>query len=238
MRGARSRGDLRALHGDRLDVLGLQVLAVIEWVIVEMLASGGACEVEASEHSGTAAYRFERETGATLSACWQCTQRILKEQAEARAARPKPTPREVNDAAKAKWIAENDPPPLPLVDEAPAVADNRPKWPIATVLEVRIFGTFPAADFNNLTAVAGAHSRQLREAFDEAGGRDSLVQWVEVRPATREEVLHIQPRKIHYSEDGRRWLCGTERVARRNLTAHREEVTCRLCKRGLGIRED
>ena len=96
-------------------------------------------------------------------------------------------------------------------------------------------GVFPASLYTELQGIAERAEAHFRELASDAGGRDFVRQWIEIRPATREEVLHFQPRKVHFSEDGARWACTTERVARRNLTADRESVTCRLCRRALGL---
>ena len=111
------------------------------------------------------------------------------------------------------------------------------KWPIATVVEISVIGVFPASEYPALQTLVEQFQEELHARFETAGGRDVQNRWVEVRQATREEVLHFTPRKLHYTEDGRRHACDTAHVARRNLTTNREEVTCKLCRRKLALVE-
>ncbi len=112
------------------------------------------------------------------------------------------------------------------------------KFPIATVVEVSIIGVFPASAYPTLQAEAEKFAEELRARFTAVGGRDPHKRWAEARPATKEEVLNFTPRKLHYTDDGKMHVCDTAHVARRNLTRNREEVTCKLCRRKLGITDD
>jgi len=107
-----------------------------------------------------------------------------------------------------------------------------PRFPIATVVEISILGIFPAADYVRLQLAAEEIQTLLRERFLALGGRDVYPRWAEARQATKEEVLHFTPRKVHYAEDGAQ-ICDTVYVAVRNLTRQREKVTCKLCLRKL-----
>jgi hypothetical protein len=109
------------------------------------------------------------------------------------------------------------------------------KFPIATILEVSIIGVFPASAYPTLQTIIEEFQNELRARFEAAGGRDAHNRWAEVRQATKEEVLHFMPRKMHFTQDGKVHVCDTAYVAMRNLTTNREEVTCRLCRRKLGI---
>lgn len=126
-----------------------------------------------------------------------------------------------------------------LESEEPLLPPDTAKWPVATVVEIRLMGVFPASLYLRLQEEMDRAETSIRETFSDLGGRDAIRQWVEVRPATREEILYFQPRKRHFGplESGKRWACDTPHVARRNLTRDREQVTCKLCKRVLGIQE-
>jgi hypothetical protein len=112
------------------------------------------------------------------------------------------------------------------------------KFPVATVVEVSIIGVFPASAYPTLQTLVEAFQEELKAKFVEAGGRDPHGRWAEARQATKEEVLHFTPRKLHFTEDGTTHLCDTAYVAKRNLTRDREKVTCKLCRRKLGIAGD
>lgn len=112
------------------------------------------------------------------------------------------------------------------------------KFPIATVVEVSIIGVYPASAYPTLQTMVEEFQNELRARFEAAGGKDPHSRWAEVRPATKEEVLHFTPRKLHFTDDGTSHVCDTAHVARRNLTTNREEVTCKLCRRKLGISGD
>ena len=78
----------------------------------------------------------------------------------------------------------------------------------------------------------------MRAALETAGGASNLhKRWAEVRPASREELLNFVPRKKHFSESKGTWICTTDHVSPKNLTTSKEEVTCRLCRRKLGLTE-
>ena len=109
------------------------------------------------------------------------------------------------------------------------------KFPVATIVEVSIIGVFPASAYPTLRTMVEEFQAELRAKFEAAGGRDAHGRWAEVRQASKEEVLHFVPRKTHYSEDGSSHVCDTVYVAKRNLTRNREEVTCKLCRRKLGL---
>ena len=109
------------------------------------------------------------------------------------------------------------------------------KFPVATVVEVSIIGVFPASAYPTLQTLVEAFQEELKAKFVEAGGRDAHGRWAEARQATKEELLHFTPRKLHFTEDGEAHLCDTAYVAKRNLTRDREKVTCKLCRRKLGI---
>jgi hypothetical protein len=114
-------------------------------------------------------------------------------------------------------------------------SSNVPKFPIATVVEVSIIGVFPASAYPTMQTLVEEFQAELRARFEAAGGKDAHNRWAEVRQATKEEVLHFTPRKTHFTEDGKKHVCDTVYVAKRNLTTNREEVTCKLCRRRLGI---
>jgi hypothetical protein len=126
----------------------------------------------------------------------------------------------------------------PRVEERKGEGTTVAMFPIATVVEISIIGVFPAAAYPTLQTVVEDAVRELSARFEVAGGRDPHNRWSEVRPATKEEVLHFTPRKLHFTEDGTSHVCDTAHVARRNLTTNREEVTCKLCRRKLGISGD
>jgi hypothetical protein len=115
------------------------------------------------------------------------------------------------------------------------MSNSAAKFPIATVVEVSIIGVFPASEYPTLQTLVEKFREELRQQFEAAGGRDVYSRWTEVRQATREEVLHFTPRKRHFTNDGHGHVCDTPHVAQRNLTTNREEVTCKLCRRALGI---
>lgn len=122
-------------------------------------------------------------------------------------------------------------------EEAPSeeeVQVRAAKFPIATCVEISVIGIFPATDYPTLQAIAEKLQEELKAKFIEAGGKDPHGRWAEARPATKEEVLHFTPRKVHMSERGRQ-ICDTVYVAKRNLTRDREKVTCKLCRRKMGI---
>lgn len=121
-------------------------------------------------------------------------------------------------------------------DEAASVSVA--KFPVATCVEISIIGIFPAADYPALQTIVEKFQEELKARFVEAGGKDPHGRWAEARQATKEEVLHFTPRKLHFTEDGKTHLCDTAFVAKRNLTRDREEVTCKLCRRKLGIAVD
>jgi hypothetical protein len=112
------------------------------------------------------------------------------------------------------------------------------KFPVATIVEISIIGVYPASAYPTLQTLVEKFQEQLALAFVEAGGRDPHNRWAEARPATKEEVLHFTPRKLHFTEDGDTHACDTAYVAKRNLTRDREKVTCKLCRRKLGIAGD
>jgi hypothetical protein len=130
-------------------------------------------------------------------------------------------------------------PGLPLdVKGAPMISDPQappppPKFNIATVVEVSIIGTFPAFKYPGLQSAVEAFEANLREIFIRVGGENAHTRRVDVRPATKEEVLHFTPRKIHYSENGLHWICGTAHVALCNLSNDVSRVTCKLCRQVL-----
>ncbi len=108
-------------------------------------------------------------------------------------------------------------------------------FPVATVIEVSIIGVAPASAYPELQTMTRAFQAELTKRFEDLGGKAPHPRWAEVRPATREELLTFIPRKRHYSADLRDWLCDTAHVAQRNLTSNKDEVTCRLCRRALGL---
>lgn len=108
-------------------------------------------------------------------------------------------------------------------------------FPVATVIEVSIIGTAPASAFPALQDVARAVQEELTRRFVGHGGKSAHPRWAEVRPATREELLKFVPRKVHYAPDLDKWVCDTVHVSKRNLTSNKEEVTCRLCRRKMGL---
>jgi hypothetical protein len=112
------------------------------------------------------------------------------------------------------------------------------KFPVATVIEISIIGVYPASLYPTLQTEIEKFQAELQRKFVDFGGRDAHPRWAEVRQATKEEVLHFTPRKIHYSRDGKMHVCDTVHVSKRNLTRNIEEVTCKLCKRKLGITGD
>lgn len=112
------------------------------------------------------------------------------------------------------------------------------KFPVATVVEVSIIGVFPASAYPTLQTLVEAFQEELKAKFVAAGGLDPHGRWAEARQATKEEVLHFTPRKLHFTKDGEAHLCDTAYVAKRNLTRDREKVTCKLCRRELGIAGD
>jgi hypothetical protein len=124
-------------------------------------------------------------------------------------------------------------PPTVAIDNPPVVA----KFPIATVVEISAIGIFPASDYTTLQKIADKLRDELLAQFLAAGGRDVYPRWVEVRQATKEEVLCFTPRKVHYTRNGKTQACRTPYVAKRNLTTEREKVTCRLCQREFGLGE-
>jgi hypothetical protein len=111
------------------------------------------------------------------------------------------------------------------------------KFPIATVVEISIIGVFPASEYLTLKSAVDELQVELSDRFEKLGGRDAHLRWVDVRPATREETIHFTPRKVHFIQNDRQ-ICDTAYVAKRNLTADREKVTCKLCRRKLGIYEE
>jgi hypothetical protein len=113
------------------------------------------------------------------------------------------------------------------------------KFPVATIVEVSIIGVYPASAYPTLQTLVEKFSEELTRAFVEVGGRDSHNSWAEVRQATREEVFRFMPRKMHFYAGGNCvHLCDTVYVAKRNMTSDREKVTCKLCRRKLGIAGD
>ena len=127
---------------------------------------------------------------------------------------------------------------VPRVEQKAGDGTTVAKFPIATVVEVSIIGVFPASAYPTMQTIVEEFQKELRARFEAAGGKDSHGRWAEVRQATKEEVLHFTPRKLHFTEDGKNHVCDTAYVARRNLTTNREEVTCKLCRRKLGITGD
>lgn len=111
------------------------------------------------------------------------------------------------------------------------------KFPVATVVEVSIIGVFPAAEYPALQTLVEKLQAELKDKFVELGGRDAHDRWAEARQATKEEVLHFTPRKLHFTADGVTHVCDTAFVSKRKLTRDREKVTCKLCRRKLGIEE-
>ncbi len=136
-------------------------------------------------------------------------------------------------------MPKNDKPTPPEENETPyrTAADGTPlvpKFPIATVVEISIIGVFPASEYPALQTAIDKFQEELREKFIALGGRDPHPRWAEARQASKEEVLHFTPRKMHMERGGRQ-ICDTAYVARRNLTRNREKVTCKLCMRKMGI---
>jgi hypothetical protein len=109
------------------------------------------------------------------------------------------------------------------------------KFPVATVVEISVIGVYPASLYPTLQTIAERLQDELRKQFEAAGGKDPQPRWVEVRQATREEVLHFTPRKMHFTKDGEAHVCDTAYVSKRNLTTDREKVTCKLCRRKMGL---
>ncbi len=111
------------------------------------------------------------------------------------------------------------------------------KFPVGTVVEISIIGVFPASAYPTLQTIVENFQDDLRAEFERVGGKDAHPRWAEVRPASKEELLHFTPRKMHFTDDGSTHVCDTAFVSKRNLTRNREEVTCKLCRRKLGITE-
>jgi len=115
------------------------------------------------------------------------------------------------------------------------MSDKPVNFPLGTVVEVSIIGSVSSGAYLELQTMANEMQATLMKRFVELGGKAAHPRWAEVRPATREELLHFIPRKVHYSENGQKWICDTAHVSRRNLTSNKEAVTCRLCRRKLGV---
>jgi len=115
------------------------------------------------------------------------------------------------------------------------MTEKPPHFPVAFVVELSAIGVAPASNFPELQALAEKIEEQMRAAIGAAGGASLHKRWAEVRPASREELLNFVPRKVHFSKDDATWVCTTEFVSRKNLTANKEEVTCRLCRKKLGL---
>jgi hypothetical protein len=113
--------------------------------------------------------------------------------------------------------------------------DKPANFPVAFVLELSAIGVAPASLFPALQTLANGLEEHIRAHLETAGASNLHKRWAEVRPATREELLNFVPRKVHFTEDGTTWVCTTAHVSRKNLTANREEVTCRLCRHKLGL---
>jgi hypothetical protein len=115
--------------------------------------------------------------------------------------------------------------------------EKPPHFPVAFVVELSAIGTVPASLFPELQTLADSFEQEVRERLEKAGAASMHKRWAEIRPASREELLNFVPRKVHFSKDGATWICTTEFVSRKHLTANREEVTCRLCRKKLGLME-
>ncbi len=112
-----------------------------------------------------------------------------------------------------------------------------PHFPVAFVIELSSIGVVSATLFPELQTLAETFEAEVRARIEAAGASSMHRRWAEVRPASREELLNFVPRKVHLSERKGTWICSTQHVSYKNLTTVKEEVTCRLCRRLLGLTE-
>jgi len=110
-----------------------------------------------------------------------------------------------------------------------------PDMPIAVVLELSIIGSTTATALPALQTLVESMMDELKKRFEAVGGSNPHTRRLTARPARYEELLTFVPRKKHFSADDVSWICDTAHVSRFNLTRDTKAVTCKLCRRELGL---
>lgn len=104
-------------------------------------------------------------------------------------------------------------------------ASEKFKFPISIDLTFVTSGCM--ADMRVIESVMRWLRDAAHERFTNAGFQVMLKKAL-VRPMSRNELLALIPRKIHYEKKGRQ-ICTTSHVSGKNLTKDKTAVTCKLC---------